>query len=128
MSFLPKKEIFKAMKFVLPPVLWASVIFYFSSLPTVTASEFYLWDFLLKKTAHFVEYGILAILIYRALTNYEIKKDRAKWLSILIAFLYAITDEYHQSFVPGRGPSVRDVVIDTIGAVILLTAANKMLY
>lgn len=38
------------------------------------------------------------------------------WLSVLISFLYAVSDEYHQSFVPGRGPAFRDVLIDTIGA------------
>lgn len=104
------------IKFWLPPILWASVIFTFSSLPTVETTTFYLWDFLIKKTAHFVEYAILATLVYRALINSKVDSKKAMWISVLASFLYAASDEYHQSFVPGRGPALRDVIIDTVGA------------
>jgi len=46
----------------------------------------------------------------------DIEKKKAIWLSILIAFLYGLTDEFHQSFTPGREPRIRDVAFDTIGA------------
>lgn len=108
----------KLLKFWLPPVLWAGVIFTFSSFPTVQTSDFYLSDFLLKKSAHLVEYGILAILIYRALINYNLEKKRTILLTIIIAFLYGVTDEFHQSFVFGRTSTIRDIVIDTLGATI----------
>ena len=115
MSFLDKKGKLKAVKFILPVIVWASVIFTFSSFPTVSTSNFYLWDFLLKKSAHVIEYGILATRIYRALVNYEVKKDKAILVAIFLAFLYGVTDEFHQSFVPGRGPKFTDTLIDAFG-------------
>lgn len=107
----------KIVKFWLPVIVWAGIIFTFSSLPTVETSKFYLWDFLFKKSAHLVEYAILATLMHRGLLNSGVEGKKAIWLSVLIPFLYAISDEYHQSFVPGRGPAVRDVIIDTFGAI-----------
>lgn len=87
----------------LPVVLWASVIFTFSSLPQTKTSEFFLVDFLIKKTAHLSEYAILYTLIFRATTG--------NWkLSYVLAIIYAATDEFHQSFTPGRTPRVYDVI------------------
>lgn len=106
----------KKFKFWLPPIIWASLIFLFSSLPTIQTSEIYWQDFILKKTAHIVEYGIFAALLYRATKNSGVSKSRAAIYSILIAALYGVTDEIHQSFTPGREPRLRDVLIDTAGA------------
>lgn len=119
MSLPKKQKIIKFFKFLFPPILWAGIIFTFSSLPTIKTTEFYLWDFIFKKTAHFVEYGILSTLIYRGLINYNVEKRKSIIFSILISAFYAITDEIHQSFVPGRGPAVRDVIIDILGAWLL---------
>ena len=113
----------KIMKLVnnwLPPFLWACLIFTFSSFPTGTTTDFYLGDFLIKKTAHIMEYGIFATLIYRGLINSKIEKKKALWYAVIFALLYGITDEFHQSFTPGRGPTVRDVIIDTTGASIFI--------
>lgn len=112
------QKIKKLAKYWLPPVLWALIIFTFSSFPTIETSDFFLWDFLIKKSAHLIEYGILAILIYRAMIETEIDNKKAIIYSIIIAGLYGASDEFHQSFIPGRGPAVRDVIIDTIGATI----------
>jgi len=102
----------------LPVILWASLIFTFSSMTVGSASEFYLQDFLIKKSAHLIEYGILAILLYRALLNYDVNTNKALFFAILIAGLYGVSDEFHQSFTPGREPAVRDVIIDMVGATI----------
>lgn len=104
------------VKFWSPPLVWAAVIFLFSSITTASTSEIYWQDFIVKKLAHIVEYGIFAVLIYRALLGTNHKKSTAAFLSVLIAILYGATDEYHQSFTPGREPRARDVVFDTIGA------------
>ncbi|EKE04954.1 MAG: phosphotransbutyrylase [uncultured bacterium] len=114
------QKIKKLLKFWLPPVLWAGLIFTFSSFPTVKTSEFFLGDFILKKTAHIIEYGVLATLLYRAMINSGVEKKKSMWLAVIIAVLYGITDEVHQSFTPGRGPAVRDVLIDTSGALIFI--------
>lgn len=74
----------------------------------------------LRKCAHATEYAILAILIIFTINaytnkNYSIKKVL---LAVLICFLYSLTDEYHQSFVPGRTRLFTDCLIDTTGSII----------
>lgn len=105
----------KIVKFWLPAVLWAVVIFSFSSLPTLKTSEIYWQDFIIKKLAHLTEYAVLAVLLYRALKSSGVEKKKAGYWAILITLFYGITDEFHQNFTPGREPKIRDVVIDTIG-------------
>lgn len=95
-------------------VLWLLLIFSLSSIPNARINENNSWDLIIRKTAHITEYAILFILVANSL-----KKEGLKH-SILVSFvftvLYAASDEYHQSFVAGRGPSPMDVVVDTIGA------------
>ena len=110
----------KLIKLWAPPAIWAVIIFLFSTLTTVKTVEFYWWDFVIKKTAHIVEYGILSTLLYRAFTNSGVKKRQAAIYSILIAVFYGLTDEYHQGFTPGREPKLRDVGFDTIGAILAI--------
>lgn len=116
------QKITKLTNLWLPPILWASVIFTFSSFPTVQTTQFFLGDFLLKKSAHLIEYGIFSILIYRALVNSRIEKKKAMWYAIISAILYGMSDELHQSFIFGRTATVRDVLIDTTGASISIFA------
>lgn len=93
----------------LPPVIWAGVIFAFSSLPQVKVSEFILWDFIVKKAAHLSEYAILYALIFRA--------SKGKWApAYFLLTLYALSDELHQKFVPGRTSTPLDIGFDLIGA------------
>ena len=93
----------------LPVFLWAGVIFFGSSLPPTMATASHWSDFTLKKMLHFAEYAILYLLLWRA--------TRGNWrVSLLLCALYAVSDEFHQSFTPGREPTVRDVLIDTGGA------------
>ena len=115
------KKVKKIVKYWGPPVLWAGVIFCFSTLPQIRTTEIYWQDFILKKTAHMVEYGILAILLYRALKYSGAGVRKAAIFSILIAVVYAMTDEFHQSFVLGRESRVRDVIFDTIGSILAIT-------
>jgi len=110
----------KKFKFWAPPAFWAVIIFLFSTLPTVKTFEFYWWDFLIKKSAHIIEYGIFSTLLYRAFINSGVSKKKAALYSILISVIYGITDEYHQGFTPGREPKLRDVGFDTIGAILAI--------
>jgi len=72
-------------------------------------------DFIVRKASHFTEYFILYMLIYRAI-NKSKKLDIKFFIgAILIVFLYACSDEFHQTFVPGRSPAFRDVMVDTCG-------------
>jgi len=70
-------------------------------------------DFIVRKTGHFSEYFILYVLLYRAINKKKEINFKVFISSLLIVFLYACSDEFHQAFVPGRGPAFRDVLIDT---------------
>lgn len=115
----------KVFNYWFPPVVWALIIFTFSSFSTPSTSIIYWQDFIVKKTAHMLEYGIFALLLYRALRAYEMDETKAVILAILFAGIYGLTDEFHQSFTPGREPRIRDVAFDTIGASLAMLAAWK---
>jgi hypothetical protein len=104
------------LNFWLPPLLWAVIIFLLSARPTRRASQIYWQDFILKKTAHMIEYAIFTTLLYRAFRNNGVNKKNAGLFALILAVIYGGTDEFHQYFTPGREPTVRDVVFDTIGA------------
>ena len=75
----------------------------------------------MRKCAHVTEYAVLALLLWRALRSIPIL--RAKMLMVFGAVvlgcaLFAATDEFHQTFVRSRTPSVRDVLLDIAGAVL----------
>ena len=114
----------KVLTFWFPVILWTSVIFLFSAKPTPVTSEIIWQDFIVKKTAHIIEYAILATLLYRALINSGVVKKDAGIIAIILAILYGVSDEFHQSFTPGREPKVRDIFFDSFGA---LTAVYLIL-
>ena len=76
-------------------------------------------SFCVRKAAHISEYIILFILVYRVIVIY-IKKEKARLYAVIIIFLYASSDEFHQYFVPGREAAFRDVLIDTSGGLIAM--------
>ncbi len=82
-----------------------------------TTEEIELIIFVLRKMAHIIEYFILAISYFYALNNTYKKNSLKKTytISFILTFLYAITDELHQSFVPNRVGTYHDVLIDSIG-------------
>ena len=96
----------RALTVWMPVVVWAAVIFTFSSIPSLS-SGLGTWDTVLRKGAHITEYAILGALLYRALGR------EAPALAVGIA--YAATDELHQHFVRGRHASPVDVAIDAVG-------------
>src|SRR3989338_9153876 len=105
-QLIPLMRIFK---YWLPPILWAGVIFTFSSMTVTPTSQVYWQDFVVKKSAHLVEYFLFYIFIYRAFKNTtNISGANIYLLSLAIVVLYALSDEYHQSFTPGREPKLRD--------------------
>lgn len=107
----------KAIRLWFPVLVWTFIIFLFSSQPTGEVSEIHWKDFVVKKTAHIVEYAILSLFLYRALKGSGIAKRKAGLYSIICSILYGLSDEFHQSFTPGRDPKLRDVLFDTTGAV-----------
>ena len=104
----------KFFKLWLPVFSWTAVIFFFSGVPDLKSGLEY--DFILRKIAHITEYFILVFLLYRAFKgSFAMDVSRIFIYPALLSFLYAVSDEIHQSFVPGRDCSIRDVLIDSIG-------------
>ncbi len=73
---------------------------------------------IVRKNAHFFAYLILGILVLNAMRRSGVVGARGIILTLLICIIYAISDEIHQAFVPGRGPQVKDVFIDSAGAIV----------
>lgn len=69
----------------------------------------------LRKAAHASEYFIFTILILIALKNSGVKGNKRFIIALVICFIYACTDEYHQTFVNGRTGQFSDTLIDTFG-------------
>jgi VanZ family protein len=123
----------------LPVVLWMGFIFTMSTrlgtgdntarfigpllhwlLPQAAPDTIAHLHFLIRKAGHFTEYAILALLLRRAIGGHG---SRTLVLALVIATAYAATDEFHQTFVPGRTPTPWDVLIDAAGALAALTLA-----
>ena len=96
-------------------VFWMGVIFALSAIPSLASPFEPTYDFVLRKSAHVTVYVVLTLLVYGALRPHMARSARAWLLAMLIAVLYACSDEWHQTFVQGREGTVRDVVIDGIG-------------
>ena len=114
----------------LPPLVWMGVIFSISSLhvlPGPQVTRIVWWDFLAKKSAHMIEYAILYFLWQKSIHYNNKPNYRGYLLSFLIVIGYAITDEYHQSFISGRHPKAYDVGYDTLGAGLMYLRLQKWL-
>jgi len=74
---------------------------------------------------HFVEYSILGFLLFRSITSDELLTFHPFYGSLLIGISFAILDEFHQSFVPGRHMSSTDVLFDSLGIVCGMFASYK---
>jgi VanZ family protein len=108
-----------------PALLMMAVIFGFSSIPAVELPNFGLVDLLVKKGGHALGYGLLALTFLRGLKG-ESQAINSRWFytAWVMAILYSATDEFHQSFVPGRHPALTDMMIDASGAAIMLFLFN----
>lgn len=138
-----KNEKRKGAVFLLLSILWMAVIFMFSAqtgevshkqsgfltdivrrlIPfELSESEMDTVTFIIRKLAHFTEYAILGALYFETvyyLVMYKKLMKKLYYKTVLLAtalcMMYAVSDEFHQYFTDGRSPSVRDVIIDTLG-------------
>ena len=108
----------KFVRYQLPPIIWAVIIFVESSISDLTTTSI---DIAYKdKIAHIIVFGILGFLITRAFYNSSTGNIRkyAIVLSIVVGLLYGVFDEIHQSFIPGRYPEFGDVIADFVGIIL----------
>ncbi len=102
--------------------LWGGIIFYLSSIPNLNSGLEA--DFLLRKLAHIFVYFVLVALIFNALskTFFYLKKQKTVFDKLIFAsflsLIYAVLDEYHQTFVFGRSGSPKDILIDFLGIIL----------
>jgi VanZ family protein len=113
----------------IPVLVWGAVIFTLSTsafsaintvkvidpiirflIPGLSAASVDVCHMLIRKSAHFTEYGILFWLLIRG------PMVRRPYLALMLCVVYALTDEGHQVFVPGRTASLYDVALDSSGA------------
>jgi VanZ family protein len=97
--------------------LWMGVIFALSATPSLASPFEPFFDFIIRKLAHIGEYGLLTALLFSALRTHITREGHALFIAVLVAVSYAFSDEWHQTFVPGREGSLRDVGIDALGVV-----------
>lgn len=99
----------------LPALFVMAVLFFFSSLPSASLPDYGLWDRLVKKSGHMTGYALLLLAYWYGLGCHP----RRGGLAWLLALAYAFTDEFHQSFTPGRNASLTDVLLfDNLGALL----------
>lgn len=109
-----------------PAILVMTIIFGFSSIPSKEMPSFGILDYIVKKGGHAFGYGLLALsYLHGLIGKSESVVKRWYWTAWVLAVLFSVTDEFHQSFVPGRYPAVTDVMIDAFGAALALSIANR---
>lgn len=117
-------------------IFWMIIIFKFSNEPAVISNEksgsvinllgslgvnlnSYFGgfaNFIVRKAGHFTEYFVLYMLLYNAIAG-KVSFKKRLILSLVFTFLYACSDEFHQTFVQGREGKFKDVLIDTLGGI-----------
>jgi VanZ family protein len=123
----------------LPVLVWMGIIFYISHQDSDSTGQngdifMFLFNLLnldpvrmvelkvplyLRKLAHVIEYFVLFLLLARLNFQY-FKMPKVAWMSLVVTILYAISDEFHQTFIPGREGKISDVGIDSLGAILAL--------
>lgn len=120
-------------------ILWMAVIFYFSSQPAELSKEesgkvlikmnlltegdihvegdrrIFLLQYYIRKTAHLAVFLILGILMALSFSYTNFNPNKSRIFAFLSGTIYAVSDEIHQMFIPGRGPQFSDVLLDSLG-------------
>lgn len=96
-------------------IFWMTVIYFFSDQPNLQSSFPSFWDMIFRKLAHIAEFFVLTFLLVRALQCQIRSFVIIIFFSGMLSLIFAISDEFHQTFVSGRHGSFSDVVIDSFG-------------
>ena len=127
---------------------WAAVIFFFSAQDAASSAalsnavtEFLLtifrfdvsasapapnfsWGDLIRSLAHFACFAVLGVLTSLAVRSHRPIERRCVWIPFAICFGYAVADEIHQRFVPGRSMQLVDILVDSLGAALGILAVT----
>lgn len=103
-------------------ILWCSLIFFLSSQSALPGAPSGILDFVFKKSAHMAVYAVLYLFAVRAFSTSTTQEFRR---AAIFTVFFALSDEFHQSFVPGRTPHLMDIGFDSIGMVVMWAAIKK---
>lgn len=106
-------------------LIWMALIFALSARSTIP-EPFGITTELTAIAGHLVSYAVLAALLWWAIEPLNLSPRRRFALALIGAVAYGLTDEWHQSFVPGRDASLLDIAVDGVGAVGGLLAARRV--
>lgn len=113
------------LKFHGPAIFWAVLILIASSIPKLQTPDLNIP--LMDKWIHLVVYGIFGCLLQRSFFVLSPNRLLVFGMTLLVGSVYGLTDEYHQSFVPGREASVGDFIADTLGVSLSFLAYRLVL-
>lgn len=108
------------LQYHFPALLYAAIILSLSSLPRVDLPELAILR--ADKLLHFAEYAVFAVLIYRSMSNL-LRNHYFRyifWASLAIVMVFAAIDEFYQSYIPGRNSDPVDLLVDILGAALIL--------
>ncbi len=128
MTLLPARvrQVVRWFWYWLPPLVVMAVIFYASSWSSLPQAKGEWLDTFLKKLGHIGEYSLLFLLLVRA-WSLHLRPRAACWAGWLTTLAYGISDEIHQSFVPGRHANWYDVLIDAALPLLLSVLCTTVL-
>lgn len=110
----------KILIYWLPVSLWAGTIAYLSGIAGLSSDMTVFWDVFWRKLFHAAEFGLLNLLLWRALFfSEELNFKKSLLVSLILTVLYAVSDELHQSFVPSRQCRWQDMAQDSLGALFI---------
>jgi VanZ family protein len=110
---------------ITPAVLWMALIFGLSSQQEFPSAGSISVDFQ-AMFAHVFLFGTLAVLLMFGLEHLRHRMRGFEWIVIAFVTLYGISDEFHQSFVPGRTPSAADVLTDMLAAFVAVLIVQRV--
>ena len=113
------------VKFWGPVIVWCGIIFYFSSLPGQKIPQPPFGGDVVSIAAHIFEYAILYFLVFRAVNSSIVKRKSNWFLPFVFCLLYALSDEFHQKFIPGRTATIKDIGFDFIGMLLSFWQIKK---
>lgn len=134
----------RVLKYWLPVLAWTTFIFVGSTdlmssqhtsrflvpflrwlVPDITEATLFAIQLFVRKCSHVVEYAILTALLFRAFREGRHSFWRAAVPTLISALVFAVLDEFHQSFVPSRSAAPGDVIVDSVGMLIALLFVRK---
>ena len=92
------------------------IVYYLTKIPLLSEIDFGTVSMMVRKIAHLFEYTILGFSTESAF--YRIDRQKSEKIAFLVSVAFAMTDEFHQLFVDGRGGQIQDVLIDALGVMI----------